>query len=157
MRLNRKKLAACRYVINNFGPITERPTIEVSGRDLCLDFQLQVTPALDISRFLITCGQLQAVLNIGFEFSGENRNYQRILGYALAKNSLLLLTRSLAAAFPTIRFNFFSPPSLEGAVVLPKGAKPVAPHLVAERIFRIMMRRRSGIHYHYVPARAKKQ
>ncbi|MBN2400100.1 MAG: SDR family oxidoreductase [Candidatus Aminicenantes bacterium] len=154
LRLNRKRLTACRYVINNFGPIIERPTVEVSACDLCLDFALQVAPALDISRFLIPHGQLQAVLNIGFEFSGENRIYQRILGYALAKNFLLSLTRSLAVAFPAVRFNYFSPPSLEGACVLPKAAKPVAPHLVAERIFQIMLQRRSGIHYHYVPARA---
>ena len=150
-----KKLQECRYLINNFGPIVERPTAAVTGRDLCADFELQVAPALDISRFLIARAQLRALLNIGFEFSGKSRVYKRILGYAMAKNALLLLTRSLAAAFPAVRINLFSPPSLEGAAVLSKGAKPVAPRLVAERIFRIMRQRRSGIHYHYAPVRAK--
>lgn len=157
LRLHKKKLADCQYLINNFGPIVERPTIDVTSRDLSADFELQVAPALDISRFLILQGCLRSVLNIGFEYSGEIRAYQKILGYALAKNALLLLTRSLAAAFPVVRFNLFSPPSLEGAAVLPKGAYPVAPRLVAERIFRIMKQRRSGVHYHYAAARAKKK
>jgi hypothetical protein len=101
---------------------------------------------------------LRSVLNIGFEFSGESRVYQKILGYALAKNALLLLTKSLAAAFPVICFNLFSPPSIKGAAVLPKGAYPVAPRLVAERIFLIMKQRRSGVHYRYgAPARKKKK
>jgi NAD(P)-dependent dehydrogenase (short-subunit alcohol dehydrogenase family) len=157
LRRHQKKLAACQYLINNFGPIVERPTVDVTGRDLCADFELQVAPALDISRFLIACAPLRAVLNIGFEFSGKSRVYKQILGYALAKNALLLLTRSLADAFPAVCFNLFSPPSLEGAAVLPKGATPVAPELVAERIFLNMKRGRSGVHYHYIAAGAKKK
>jgi NAD(P)-dependent dehydrogenase (short-subunit alcohol dehydrogenase family) len=151
----RKKLVACRYLVNNFGPINERPTAVVSGRDLSADFELQVVPALDISRFLIFHGGLRVVLNIGFEFSGQDRAYQRVLGYALAKNSLLTLTRSLAAAFPDVCFNLFSPPSLVGAKVLPRGTRPVGPNLVAERIFRIMKGKRSGIHYRYAGSRGK--
>lgn len=157
LRLHQKKLAACQYLINNFGPLSERPTADVTGRDLSADFELQVAPALDISRFLIFQGRLRVVLNIGFEFSGKSRGYQKILGYALAKNALLMITRSLADAFPVVCFNLFSPPSLEGAAILPKGACPVAPHLVAERIFRILKQRRSGVHYHYAAARLKKK
>ena len=56
----------------------------------------------------------------------------------MAKNALLLLTRSWAAAYPGVCFNLFSPPSLEKAEVLPKQAHIVAPELVAERIFRII-------------------
>jgi NAD(P)-dependent dehydrogenase (short-subunit alcohol dehydrogenase family) len=156
LRQHRKRLAACGYLINNFGPLSQRPTAAVTGEDLGADFELQVVPALDISRFLIFHGRLQSVLNIGFEFSGQDRAYQRILGYALAKNALLTLTRSLAAAFPEVRFNLFSPPSLAGAAVLPKGARPVGPDLVAERIFRIMKGRRSGVHYRYAGAAGKK-
>jgi len=155
LRRHQKKLSTCRYLINNFGPLSQRPTAEASGRDLCADFELQVAPALDISRFLIARAPLQAVLNIGFEFTGSCRVYQRILGYAIAKNALLLLTRSLAVAFPAVRFNLFSPPSLKGAAVLPDGAKPVAPQLVAKRIFMIINQRRSGVHYHYGPLLAK--
>jgi NAD(P)-dependent dehydrogenase (short-subunit alcohol dehydrogenase family) len=155
LRRHRKELAACRYLINNFGPLSERPTGELTGRDVSADFELQVVPALDISRFLILHGSVCSVLNIGFEFSGQNRVYRKILGYAIAKEALLMLTRSLAAAFPDVRFNLFSPPSLKGAAVLPRGAIPVAPRLVAERIFQIMKRRRSGIHYRYPAAGIK--
>jgi NAD(P)-dependent dehydrogenase (short-subunit alcohol dehydrogenase family) len=157
LRRHQKKLAACQYLINNFGPIREQPTGEVTGHDLSVAFELQLVPALDISRFLMLHGRLRSVLNIGFEFCGKNRIYKKVLGYALAKNALLTLTRSLAAAFPAVCFSLFSPPSLEGAAVLPKGAYPVAPELVAERIFLIMKRGHSGIHYHYIAARAKKK
>ena len=155
LRLHQEKFAACQYLINNFGPLSERPTADVTGRDLCADFELQVAPALDISRFLILQGRLRSVLNIGFEYSGEIRAYQKIMGYAMAKNALLLLTQSLTAAFPAVCFNMFSPPSLEGAAVLSRGANPVAPRLVAERIFRIMKQRRSGVHYHYAAGRSR--
>ena len=157
LRLHQHELAACSLLINNFGPIVERPTALLSSRDLCADFELLVTPALDISRFLIRHGNVRSVLNIGFEFSGENRVYQKILGYALAKNALLLLTRSLAAAFPEVRFNLFSPPSLKGAALLPKDAKPVPPRRVAERIFRIMKQGRSGVHYRYAHSEKKEE
>jgi NAD(P)-dependent dehydrogenase (short-subunit alcohol dehydrogenase family) len=156
LRQHRKRLAACGYLVNNFGPLSQRPTADATGGDLSADFELQVIPALDISRFLIFHGRLQSVLNIGFEFSGQDRGYQRILGYALAKNALLTLTRSLAGAFPDIRFNMFSPPTLAGAAVLPKGARPVDPGLVAERIFRIVKGRRSGVHYRYAGAAGEK-
>jgi len=155
LHCHRKDLAACRYLINNFGPLRERPTAELTGHDVSVDFELQVVPALDISRFLILHGCLRSVLNIGFEFSGKNRVYRKILGYAIAKNALLVLTRSLADAFPGVCFNLFSPPGLKGAAVLPKGSRPVAPCAVAERIFRIMKLRRSGIHYRYAAARLK--
>jgi NAD(P)-dependent dehydrogenase (short-subunit alcohol dehydrogenase family) len=155
LRRHQKKLSACRYLINNFGPIVERPTTFVTGLDLSADFAQQVAPALDLSRFLIDRSPLQAILNIGFEFSGKNRVYKKILGYALAKNALLLLTRSMADAFPGVRINLFSPPSLEGAAVLPERARPVAPRLVAESIFRIMRQRRTGRHYRYRPGLAR--
>jgi NAD(P)-dependent dehydrogenase (short-subunit alcohol dehydrogenase family) len=152
---NEKTLSGCSYLINNYGPITVRPTIAVQGRDLLADFQQQVVPAVDISHFLIARAPLQMVLTIGFEYSGEIRSYQRILGYAMAKNALLLLTRSWAAAYPGVCFNMFSPPSLEKAEVLPKRAQTVAPELVADRIFRTFSRRRSGFHYRYTnPPRA---
>jgi NAD(P)-dependent dehydrogenase (short-subunit alcohol dehydrogenase family) len=144
-----KALSGCQYLINNYGPIVLRPTLAVTGKDLLNDFQQLVVTTVDISRFLISRAPLRSVLNIGFEYSGEIRAYQKILGYAMAKNALLLLTRSLTAAYPDICFNLFSPPSLEKAAVLPKDARTVAPELVAERIFRIMSHRRSGFHYRY--------
>jgi NAD(P)-dependent dehydrogenase (short-subunit alcohol dehydrogenase family) len=155
---NENVLSQCRYLINNYGPITLRPTIAVKGKDLLADFQQQVVPAVDISHFLIARAPLQMVLTIGFEYSGEIRSYQRILGYAMAKNALLLLTRSWAAAYPDVCFNMFSPPTLENAEFQPKQAQTVAPELVADRIFRILSRRRSGFHYRYTnPSLAEKK
>jgi NAD(P)-dependent dehydrogenase (short-subunit alcohol dehydrogenase family) len=155
LRRHREKLSCCGYLINNFGPLLQKPTAAVSGRELCADFELQVAPALAISRFLLEHAPLRAVLNIGFEYTGQSRAYQRILGYAMGKNALLPLTLSMAAAFPAVRFNLFSPPSLKGAAVLPRGAEPVAPRQVAERIVRIIGQRRSGAHYRYFPVRAQ--
>ena len=158
LKKNDRKLKLCHYLINNYGPITLRPTTDVTGKDLLADFLQQVVPAVDISRFLIARAPLQMVLTIGFEFSGEIRSYQRILGYAMAKNALLLLSRSWAAAYPGVCFNLFSPPTLENAEFQPKQAQTVAPELVADRIFRILSRRRSGFHYRYTnpPQAAKK-
>jgi NAD(P)-dependent dehydrogenase (short-subunit alcohol dehydrogenase family) len=155
LRRHRKKLSRCGYLINNFGPLRQKQTALVSGRELCADFALQLAPALAISRFLLQHAPLRAVLNIGFEYTGRHRAYRRILGYAMGKNALLLLTVSLAAAFPAVRFNLFSPPSLLGAEILPEGAVPVAPRQVAEHIVRIIGQRRSGAHYRYLPVRAK--
>ncbi len=154
---NEALLKTCRYLINNYGPITVRSTIAVQGKDLLADFQQQVVPAVDITHFLVTRAPLQMVLTIGFEYTGEIRSYQKILGYAMAKNALLLLNRAWAAAYPHVCFNLFSPPSLERAEVLPQGAQTVAPELVAERIFRILSRRRSGFHFRYTnpPPEAK--
>lgn len=149
LKEHEKKISQCRYLINNYGPITVRSTVDVTGEDLLADFLQQVVPAVEISHFLIAHAPLQMVLNIGFEYSGEIRAYQKILGYAMAKNALLLLTRSWAVAYPNVCFNLFSPPSMEKAAVLPSQARTVAPKLVADRIFRIMSRRRSGFHYRY--------
>jgi NAD(P)-dependent dehydrogenase (short-subunit alcohol dehydrogenase family) len=142
-------LAGCSQVIHNYGPIEEKPTLDVTGSDLQAAFQAQIQPALDITRFLLRAAPLRSALFIAFEESGRIRPYKKILGYAMAKNALLLLSRSLAAAYPGVRFNVFSPPSLAGAALLPPSARPVAPALVAERIFRVMRGRRSGCHYRF--------
>jgi NAD(P)-dependent dehydrogenase (short-subunit alcohol dehydrogenase family) len=158
LRKHEKKLGQCRYLINNYGPITLRPTTDATGEDLLADYLQQVVPTVDITRFLIAHAPLQSVLNIGFEFSGEIHSYQKILGYAMGKNALLLLTRSWAAAYPGVCFNMFSPPTLENAEFQPKQAQTVAPELVADRIFRILSRRRSGFHYRYAsPPQAAKE
>ena len=91
---HKKRLKECQYLINNYGPITMRPTVDVTGKDLLADFLQQVVPAVDISRFLIARAPLQAVLNIGFEYSGEIRAYQKILGYAMAKNALAIVWKA---------------------------------------------------------------
>jgi len=145
-------LSGCRHAIHNYGPITQKPTLEVTGADLLAAFQQQLCPALDLTRLLLASAPLRSVLFIAFEDTGRLRAFRKILGYAMAKNSLLLLGRSLAAVHPSVRFNVFSPPSLAGAAVLPPGARPVAPERVADRIVRIVRGRRSGCHFRYAAA-----
>ncbi len=145
-------LAACSHVVHNYGPIAEKATAEVSGADLLAAYQAQLQPALDITRFLLARAPLRSVLFIGFEHCGRVRAYKKILAYAAAKNALLLLSRSLAMTHPGVRFNVFSPPSLQGAAVLAPGARPVVPARVAEKIYRAVLGRRSGCHYRWAPA-----
>ena len=142
-------LAACGHVIHNYGPIVQKETAALTGADLLAAFQAQLQPALDITRFLLARARLRSVLFVAFEHTGRVRAYRKILAYAMAKNALLLLSRSLAAVHPGVRFNVFSPPTLAGAAVLPPGAHPVAPRNVAERMFQVFRRRCSGCHFHY--------
>ncbi len=143
------KLSACGHVIHNYGPIVQKDTREVTGSDLVDAFQAQLRPALDITRFLLDRAPLRSVLFIGFEYCGQVRAYRRILGYAMAKNALPLLARSLADVHPEVRFNVFSPPTLAGAAVPAPGLPAVAPDKVAARIFKVMNYRSSGRHYRY--------
>ncbi|MCU0237174.1 MAG: SDR family oxidoreductase [Acidobacteria bacterium] len=149
LRAQRRSLAQCAHVVHNYGPIAEKATVDVTGTDLLAAFQAQLQPALDITRFLLRAAPLRSVLFVAFEDCGRIRPFKKILGYAMAKNALLLLGRSLAAVHPQVRFSVFSPPSLAGAALLPPAARPVAPARVAERIFRIMRRCRSGCHYRF--------
>jgi NAD(P)-dependent dehydrogenase (short-subunit alcohol dehydrogenase family) len=150
------KLAACGRVIHNYGPIVQKDTQAVTGSDLLAAFQAQLRPALDITRFLLDRAPLRSVLFIGFEYCGRVRAYRRILGYAMAKNSLPLLARSLAAVHPEVRFNVFSPPTLAGALVPAPGLSAVAPEKVAARIFQVIKYRHSGRHYRFAAGRRKR-
>jgi NAD(P)-dependent dehydrogenase (short-subunit alcohol dehydrogenase family) len=153
LRRHAAVLAACGHVIHGYGPIVQKETAALDGADLLAAFQAQLQPALDITRFLLARARLGSVLFVAFEHTGRLRAYRRILAYAMAKNALPLLSRSLAAVHHGVRFNVFSPPSLAGAAVLPPGARPVAPREVAKRIFQIF-RRGSGRHYRYPAAGA---
>jgi NAD(P)-dependent dehydrogenase (short-subunit alcohol dehydrogenase family) len=141
------RLAGCSHVIHNYGPIVEKPTADVTGSDLVAAFQVQVQPALDITRFLLARAPLRSALFIAFEDTGRMRPFRKILAFAMAKNALLLLSRSLAAVHPGIRFNVFSPPTLAGADIRHPQVKPVAPEIVAARVRRIVQGRGTGRHY----------
>jgi 3-oxoacyl-[acyl-carrier protein] reductase len=149
-------LAGCSQVIHNYGPIAEKATVDVTGSDLLAAFQAQIQPALDITRFLLQTAPLRSVLFIAFEECGHVRPYKKILGYAMAKSVLPLLSRSLAAVHPDVRFNVFSPPTLKGAAVAAPGAAAIAPETVAARIFQVMKNRRSGCHYRFAAGRRKR-
>jgi NAD(P)-dependent dehydrogenase (short-subunit alcohol dehydrogenase family) len=150
------ELVACGQVIHNYGPIVPKDTQTVTAADLLAAYRAQLQPALDITRFLMARAPLRSVLFIGFEYCGRVRAYRRILGYAMAKNALPLLARSLAAVHPEVRFSVFSPPTLAGADVPAPGAAPVAAEKVAARIFQVMKYRRSGCQYRVVAGRRKR-
>ncbi|HOW45500.1 MAG TPA: hypothetical protein PK919_10065 [Candidatus Aminicenantes bacterium] len=153
LRRQRAVLEACRHVVHNYGPVEEKPTAGLTGADLAAAFQSHLRPALDITRFLLDHAPLRSVLFIAFEDAGVERPYLKILPYAMAKNGLLLLGLSLAAAHPGVRFNVFSPPTLAGAALRHPHARPAAPEAVAARIRRIVQGRASGRHYHWTEPR----
>jgi NAD(P)-dependent dehydrogenase (short-subunit alcohol dehydrogenase family) len=155
LRAQRRPLAQCAHVIHAYGPIGEKATADVTGVDLLAAFQAQLQPALDITRFLLRSAPLCSALFIAFEDSGRIRPYRKILGYAMAKNALLLLNRSLAAVHPGVRFRVFSPPTLAGAALMPPAARPVAPTAVADRIYQIVGHGRSGCHFRFKAAVAE--
>lgn len=157
LRRHRRALESCRHVVHNYGPIEEKPTAGLTGADLSAAFQAHLLPALDITRFLLRRAPLRSALFIGFEDTGVERPFLKVLPYAMAKNGLLLLGLSLAAAHPGVRFNVFSPPTLAGAAIRHPRARPAAPVLVAARIRRIVQRRASGRHFRWAASRRASQ
>jgi NAD(P)-dependent dehydrogenase (short-subunit alcohol dehydrogenase family) len=138
---NRDTLAGCQYLVNNYGPITSKPVADLRGEDFNFDFQHNVVTAFEITAFLIENAPLQGVVNVGFEFVGEQRPYRKILTYAAAKNALLLMTRSLQEEYPGICFHLAALPPLIGAQVKSKSSKPVSPESAAREIYECCLRR----------------
>jgi len=137
---NRELFQSCRYLINNYGPICDKPFKQLRAEDFMRDYHHNVAVAFEITRYLLDLGGLQAVVNIGFHHQGEERAYQRILTYAAAKNALLLMTRAFARAYPETVFDIYPLPVLEGARVIPPGASAVSPADAAGAIMNMLLR-----------------
>lgn len=139
LRENAMLFKDCRFLVNNYGPITNKDTAKLQAGDFERDFFHNVVTAVEITRYFIENSDLEAVVNLGFEFVGEIKPYKKILSYAAAKNALLLVTRSFAETFKHIRFHMVSPPTLLGAEVqLPRGEK-MSPVEVAREIYETML------------------
>ena len=136
---NRELIKDCSYLINNYGPITSKPFAQVTAEDFTFDFHHNVVTAFEITGFMIKNAPLQAVVNIGFEFLGQDRAYKKILAYAAAKNALLLLTRSLAREHPGIRFHIIPLPTLRGAQVKAENGIPLPPEQAAKDIYTLLI------------------
>jgi NAD(P)-dependent dehydrogenase (short-subunit alcohol dehydrogenase family) len=149
LRRHAKALAGCNCVVHNYGPIAEKATAEVTGADLLAAFQAQLQPALDITRHILAQATLRSALFIAFEDTGRVRPFRKVLAFAMAKNALPLLSRSLADAHPGVRFNVLSPPTLAGAAIRHPRVKPIAPEKVAARACRIVLGRGTGRHYRW--------
>lgn len=138
---NRGGLSGCRYLINNYGPITCKNTVDLKAGDFYFDFHHNVITAFEISNFFIKHTLVEAVVNVGFEFLGEIKAYKKILTYAAAKNALLLLNESFAGQYPGIRFKMVSLATLEGARFESKSSSRnrVSPASAAEAIYRLLL------------------
>lgn len=132
----------CRFLINNYGPITYKNTADLTSDDFYFDFYHNVITAFEITAFFIEHTAIEAVVNIGFADVGIVRPYKKILTYAAAKNTLQLITQSYAALYPDIRFHMVSPPTLEGAKVKSQKGDRVSPQTVAAEVFDVINRPR---------------
>ena len=128
----------CRYLINNYGPITYKNTANLTSDDFYFDFYHNVITAFEITGFFIEHTAIEAVVNIGFDDVGVVKPYKKILTYASAKNTLQLITKSYAALYTNIRFHMVSPPTLEGAKIKSQKSDCIPPSTVAAEIFRVI-------------------
>ena len=138
LKKNDSQIKGCRYLINNYGPVTYKETAALTSEDFQHDFFHNVITTVEITNFLIEYTAIESVVNIGFEFAGIIKPYKKILSYAAAKNALLLITKSYAGAYQHIRFNMVCPPTLEGADVALKKGKIISPKKVASEIFTLL-------------------
>lgn len=141
---NKPHLQECTHLVNTYGPITVKNTPDVKSEDFVSDYYHNVITAYEMSTFLIRHSRLQSVVNIGFEFVGMEKAYKKVMAYALAKNSLFLLTKSMASTYPHIRFNLVSPGTIRGAKVVLKKTPAVPAILVARTIMEVLTSSFSG-------------
>lgn len=143
LQTNRQQFKECRYLINNYGPITYKESRDLQAEDFVHDFHHNVITAVEMTAFFIAHSQLEAVVNIGFEFIGEINPYRKILSYAAAKNALLLITESFAKTYPHIRFHMVNPRTLAGAAVKPaKKNETESPAQIAQKIYQTLLSQR---------------
>lgn len=128
-------LKDCDYLINNYGPLTYKDSIDVVSEDLIHDFFHNVIVPKEITEFFLKNMNLKVVVNVGFEFTGEMKAYRKILPYAIAKNGLLLMTLSYAEIYPGISFEMVSPASIAGGKFLLKSGRKVSAEKIAGQIF----------------------
>ncbi|MCP5054410.1 MAG: SDR family oxidoreductase, partial [bacterium] len=136
LQRNRTEFANCGFLVNNYGPITNKKLPELKGEDFQRDYHHNAVTAFEISDFFVKHCKVESVVNIGFEFNGEMRTYKKIVTYASAKNALVLMTQSFKHYYPEVRFQIIPVPTLEGARVGPKSMTRVSPGTVARDIFR---------------------
>jgi NAD(P)-dependent dehydrogenase (short-subunit alcohol dehydrogenase family) len=145
LQQNRDQLKDCGYLVNNYGPITSKPISDLTSEDFYFDFFHNVVTVFEITTYFIKHVSLQVVVNVGFEFIGQQRAYKKILTYAAAKNALRLVTTSLQKQYPGVSFHMVSPTTLQGAEVRSKSGKQVPPESVAKEIYELILRHPAAI------------
>lgn len=135
---NSLRFKRCRFLINNYGPITYKDITDLTADDFLSDFFHNVIPAFEITDFFVKHTDIESVVNVGFGEVGRVRPYKKILTYAAAKNALQLLTESFAAEYDGIRFHMISPATLTGAKVKAQKGERISPDSVAGEVFALM-------------------
>jgi len=132
---NNFELSDCSALVNCYGPITYGEISDISSTDFEADFHGNLIVVNEIIRYLLRFGNLKSVVNIGFEGVGDMKPYKNILSYAIAKNGLLLLTKSYDKAYPDVKFSIISPPSLVGGKYSKISGQHAIPEDIAEKVF----------------------
>ena len=143
---NRVEISGCSYLINNYGPMTIKKIPNLKSEDFSHDFFHNLITAFEITRFFIAHSKPESIINIGFENLGKVMPYRNVLTYAVAKNSLLLVTKSFAKQYRQIRFNMVSPVSITGSKSALKQGRTISPTGAALKIYDIMCGDQSGRH-----------
>lgn len=134
----RKELENTDYLINNYGPITYKKFKKLTGEDIIKDFSSNILPAFEITRYFLAGSALKMVVNILFEGAHIIKGYKNILSYAMAKNSMMMLTKSFSLAYPETIFKDVCPPSLKGAAVKGKSKSDISPEEFASEVFNLI-------------------
>lgn len=130
----------CKFLINNYGPITSKPIDSLTSDDILYDFYHNVITAYEITRFFLANTKVEQIVSLGYQGMEEERPYKKISSYAGAKTALKIMMQSLAAQWSGVGFHFFKPPTLMGADVRSPRGEEKSPVLAAEEIARLVLR-----------------
>lgn len=113
-----KKLGEVDILINNFGPILVKPWVELTRKEIESIWQQNVLSAWEIIASVLPSMRKRKwgrIINLGYSRVEELGVYPTILPYAMAKTSLLILTRTVARSEAPfgITVNMVSPGLLE--------------------------------------------
>lgn len=133
-----EELENIRYLINNYGPITDKSFKNLTGEDIINDFSLNVLPTFEITRYFLDKSDLKMVVNTLYKGAHMIKGYKNILSYAMAKNSTMMLTESFSLAYPETIFKNAFPPPLKGAMVKGKSRSEISPEDFAQSVFHLI-------------------
>ena len=134
---NRTDIEACSYLINNYGPIIYKPISMIKGEEILSAFIQNVLPAFEIQNVLLKNSRLKVSVNILFQDAVRIKPYKNIVSYAIAKHSLLILSKSLAKHYPETKFRNIFPGSLKGSEVK-KNGEEIEPGNLAHTIVEML-------------------
>ncbi|MGQ9618721.1 MAG: SDR family NAD(P)-dependent oxidoreductase [Candidatus Aminicenantia bacterium] len=95
----RRMLGNPDILVNNFGPIILKNLLENTSEDWLYMFQTNlITPFVLMKEFIPTMREKGwgRIINIGFSESSKIKAFREIVPYAISKNALFILTRSIA-------------------------------------------------------------